>query len=404
MTNGTRHARLLTACLFAGLTCPPLQFASRNIREHTIVIARPSYDYQPTIIKEPVPARTKDRKKGQDGTGETRYRMWWCGGGVEGDYVMYAEAAALNGPWSAARAVFKPTGRKTDFDGVHTCDPSIVRADGAYYMFYGGWNNVAWDKPGGRITEIGVAKSTDGFTWTRLNGGRAIITATRGIGHPDFASLPNKYGAGQPSVTVLNGLFYLIYTDTTGLGGHPANGSGVYVLRSADPTFQANVEELIAPGRFAPRTAENHTTYPLIQTFGVDWQFVDLTRSFAIAISSADPAGHPVTNVVMFDESLATRQGSIDIAGAWREGPGIVSRPDKHAVTSSACVLVPFDIIRAYGEEGVTTWDLAHVGADWDTGLPCGCATRASDLRRGGRTQEDRRDVRHDLRIRIPGR
>src|SRR5262249_36541123 len=58
----------------------------------------------------------------------------------------------------------------------------------------------------------------------------------------------------------------------------------------------------------------------------------------------------------------------------WREGPGIVSRPDKHAVPSGSCGVVPVDVMHATGDlDDERTWDLAHVGADLPTGLGCDC-------------------------------
>src|SRR5262249_23061682 len=151
-----------------------------------------------------------------------------------------------DGPWHKRGSttpntfddVFGPTGNVADFDGTHTCDPSVVRVDGTYYMFYGG---IAEHTPTPTWTRIGLAQSDDGLHWTRLHGGKPIIDAAR---DPYAANLPNKYGTGQPSVIYLDGKFVLIRTDTSGVGGNQGNGAGQYVLRSADPTFQTGVEEL----------------------------------------------------------------------------------------------------------------------------------------------------------------
>src|SRR5262249_22045323 len=109
-----------------------------------------TYDYSPSVM--------------QDGP----YRMWWCCG-LGGDHVCYAEADSLDGPWHARGSVaansfndvFGPTHSAATFDGTHTCDPSVIRVDGNYYMYYGGLTeNVpqSW-------TRIGVAHSADGVTW-----------------------------------------------------------------------------------------------------------------------------------------------------------------------------------------------------------------------------------------------
>jgi hypothetical protein len=354
---------LLAASIFAtvpeqvlGQSCP-WGVTAQSPRSDVVVLNHSWYDYEPTIML--------------DG----KYRMWWCGStGVGGDKILYAEATAMNGPWSSPVAVFQPTGNSANFDGVHTCDPSVIRVRGTYYLYYGGWNDISYPNPGAKIGEIGVATSTDGLNWTRLNGGQSIVRPARNIGDPNFASLPNKYGAGQPSITYLNGLFYLVYTDTTGYGGNQSTGQGVYVLRSSDPTFQSGVEELVGAGAFAVRTPANHTSYPLITTFAVDWQFVDMTGSFAVAESRGNSVGTNITRIYLYDQNLTAVQSQLDVPGDWHSGPGLVSRPDKHAVPSTQCGIVPFDVFKATGPADPLQWELAHAGVDWNTGLSCSCS------------------------------
>jgi hypothetical protein len=341
-----------------GQTCPVPGFTTQSARPHNVVVPHSWYDYEPTIMK--------------DG----KYRMWWCGStGVGGDVILYSEADNMDGPWSSPVSTFQPTGNSADFDSVHVCDPSVIRVAGTYYMYYGGWNNISYPDPGARTAETGVATSVDGRNWTRLNGGQPIIRPARGVTDPAFPSLPVKYGAGQPSVTYLNGLFYLVYTDTTGVGGNAYGGLGVYVLRSSDPTFQNNVEELVGPGTFATRTPSNHTTYPFMLAWAVDWQYVDMTDEFAIAESGVDTSGNQMIRVHLFTQTLSGKTGEVDIPGGWQDGPGIVSRPDKHAVPSTQCGVVPFDVFKATGPANDPyQWDIAHAGVDWNTGLPCTCS------------------------------
>ncbi len=319
-----------------------------------VVLSHVSYDYAPTVMHDGV------------------YRMWWCGG-IAGDHILYAEATALNGPWhghastKAYDDVFQPTGDATGFDGEQTCDPSIVRTDGVYYMYYGG---LAKRGAPLRTTQIGVARSDDGYSWTRLNGGAPILTTVR-----DYKTVKNGYGAGQPSAIFKDGKFWLLYTDTTGLGGNQGNGAGQYVLRSADPTFQTGVEELTATG-FLPRTAANHTGYSLLEAFSVDWQYADSIDAFVVA-------SHPssgLTKVTLFDgTTLKELPGSaIQAAGHWRDGPGIVSRPDKHALPgpNGSCNTIPFDFMTGMSTaadfKGPTnTWDLTHSGLDLVVNRAC---------------------------------
>jgi hypothetical protein len=292
-----------------------------------VVMNTPNYDYVPSIMLDGV------------------YRMWWCGHDnnlPNGDHIFYAEAQQPEGPWynpdtrvaGSYKVVFQPSGIMNSFDGDHTCDPSVIRVNGTYYMYYGGLV-TAESTPSLFITAIGVAQSPDGINWTRLNGGQPIVRAER----PEMMG----YGAGQPSVTYLDGYFYLISTDTTGMD-RDANGGGVYVMRSRDPVFQTGVEYLTAAG-FAASGSVSRTSFKLLNTFSVDWQFVDMLDSFAIAVSY----GGDQTAVFFFDRTL-TRQTfePVFMAGHWGDGPGIISRPDKHGLPSTEVGKVPLRIIRAF--------------------------------------------------------
>ncbi|BCS31506.2 beta-xylosidase [Luteitalea sp. TBR-22] len=325
----------------------------------------PNYEYVPSIM--------------QDGV----YRMWFCQGNYGpagqyyGDRISLSTATSLSGPWSAATAVFLPSGGSaSNFDYFHVCDPSVVRVNGVYYMYYGGHNNIPYGQPGHRTTAIGVATSTNGTSWTRMNGGAPIITAFLDENNPGYAAEPNKYGAGQPSVVFLDGYFYLAYTDTTGFDSNPVNGAGIYVLRSTDPTFQSGVEELTSAG-FETRTALTWTRHSIIEAFSVDIQFSDMVDGFAI-VDVTSPGGIKHMRVSFFNRAMTSHLvtsplSEIYIAGDWSEGPGIVSRPDKHSVPSATnCDRIPIDIIRSVG---ASVFDgLAHVGVDINTGLSCSCA------------------------------
>ena len=330
-------------------SCPAPVIAATGARgSNAPVYVRTSYDYVPTVMLDGV------------------YRMWWCGG-IAGDYVLYAEASSLDGPWHAHGSsvtgshdvAFQPTGNPADFDGVHTCDPSVVRVDGTYYLYYGGLGGA------GSIgtTAIGVATSADGYHFSRLNGGRAIVQPAR-----DYHTVPNQYGAGQPSVAYVDGYYYLTFTDSTGRGANPVNGAGQFVLRSQDPVFQSGVEELTATG-FTPYSAATHTQHSLTEAFSVDWQYVDTIDAFAMAVDGASG----VTQIRLFDRALLHQTAMIEVPGNWTEGPGIVSRPDKHAVPSISCGTVPIDLMRSVGPGGPDTWDLAHDGIDMSTGQRCDC-------------------------------
>lgn len=331
-----------------GASCAPALATVAPRGGDAPVLVRDSYDYVPSVMHDGV------------------YRMWWCGG-VAGDFILHAEADRLDGPWHARGSdepgtfdvALQPTGAPGAFDGTHVCDPSVVRVDGVYYMYYGGYPTE--DGPDS-ATSIGVARSDDGLSWDRLHGGQPIVTPARAP-----STVSNRYGAGQPTVVHLDGLFYLSFTDTTGLDVD-GNGGGQFVLRSPDPTFQSEVEELLDDG-FAPYAPASHTTFALVHSVSVDWQYVDAIDAFAIAI---DGIGGQ-TEVRFFDRDLRIDLGSLSIAGTWTEGPGLVSRPDRHAIPSTTCGVVALDVVRSVGGADTGTWELAHVGADLDSGLTCAC-------------------------------
>ncbi len=83
-----------------------------------------------------------------------------------------------------------------------------------------------------------------------------------------------------------------------------------------------------------------------------------------------------VTVLRLFDRSLVPLAGAaIEIPGNWSEGPGLVSRPDKHAIPGVSCDTLPFDVmtaISAVAGSPVDTWNLAHDGADLIVNRSCG--------------------------------
>src|SRR5262249_2734929 len=142
-----------------------------------------------------------------------------------------------------------------------------------------------------RTTRIGVAHSKDGIHFQRMNGGHAIIGPSGPLGD-------HHYGAGQPTVTYVDGYFTLLYTDTTGQD-IDGNGGGQFVVRSHDPVFTTGVQVLSATG-FVARTAANATAHSLIHAFSTDWQFVDALDQWAVAVD----AGAGKTRIHLFDRAL----------------------------------------------------------------------------------------------------
>jgi hypothetical protein len=149
--------------LLLALALASAQYTLQNLRGVFGVLN--DYNYAPTLL--------------YDGN----YRAWWCAGGQdhEGDTVYYFESSALDSGWQTRTGqpyqyVFRSTGDPNTFDAVHTCDPSILRVNGAYYLYYGGNCDrlVISNCPGNPnyTTMIRVAQSSDdGITWTRMNNG-----------------------------------------------------------------------------------------------------------------------------------------------------------------------------------------------------------------------------------------
>ncbi|MBB5152772.1 beta-xylosidase [Saccharopolyspora phatthalungensis] len=303
------------------------------------------YNYGPTVLLE-------------DG----QYRAWWCsqlpGIGPPGDDILQAASGSPDGPFTAAGgapAVPVFAGRPGGFDGMHTCDPSVLKVDGRYYLYYTG---AAEDHAHGNA--IGVASSPDGFAWRREAGGAPIVTASGEV------SRENVYGAGQPSALYLDGWFYLMFTDTTASGAG-RNGAGQFVIRARNAELTDHQQVLTENG-FAPGGAQRSRS--VADAFSADWMWVPALNAFAIAHQTA--AG---TTITFWDRDFTRHPyESVVVPGPWREGPGLVRRPDGSATVSTVdpCGTVPVDVFRATVAFPSPT-DIRHFGID-ATGVD-GCAT-----------------------------
>ncbi|WP_024873689.1 family 43 glycosylhydrolase [Saccharomonospora piscinae] len=323
---------------------PPAALAVDDPRGGERVVARGGadapYNYGPTLLVE-------------DGT----VRMWWCSqygsAAPAGDDILYAEARSVSGPFTGPgggipRAVL--SGDPGGFDAVHTCDPSVIRVDGTYYLYYTG---AAGDHAHGNA--IGVATSTDGVNWTRAAEGPVVTAA-----HDDHRD--NTYGTGQPAAVHLDGWFYLMFTDTTG-GAAGWNGAGQFLLRSTDPTFARDVEALGEGGFEAVAGTAAPRTRSLVDAFSADLMWVDAMDAFAIAHQTAEGTGLTFWNRTF----TASPYRPVTIPSEWEEGPGLVRQPDGHAPTSprDVCGRVPFDVVQAtvIGAANAPT-GLRHYGLD----------------------------------------
>lgn len=297
------------------------------------------------------------------------YRMWWCGG-LSGDHILYAESRTLAGPFHSRTSLLPNSfdialaprrGIQHAFDHTHVCDPSVIKVGRTWYLYYGAAN----EREPGAPTRIGLATSRDGVTWKRVNDGQPIISP---VG--DTRTVPNGYGAGQPSIAHVGGWFHLIYTDTTGRGGNPGNGAGQYVLRSHDPRFQTGVEELQSSG-FTPYTEHRHTTHSLLEAFGTDWQWSPALRAFVLSESFTSPGGTKAVRIHFFSADLrSTLPGSpVILKATWSEGTGLVGGLDRRLPDPVAGVQ-QLELVRPLGALDPSTWRLYPVVARTTVSLP----------------------------------
>ena len=318
------------------------------------LLQRERYDYAPSVLF--------DAEEGL-------YRMWWCGG-LAGDHILYAESSSLSGPFHSRRSTRPNTydvalapvrSPRNAFDASHTCDPSVMKIGRDWYLYYGGAN----DREAGSPTRIGLATSRDGVTWRRANNGLPIVSPVR-----DVRTVANGYGAGQPSITHVDGMFHLVYTDTTGYGGNQGNGAGQYVLRSRDPLFREGVEEL-GPRGFAPSTARRHTRHSLLEAFSTDWQFSPALDAFVLAESFTSPGGTRVVKAHFLNHALtAELPGSPTIVRAtWREGTALVGGLDRRLPDPVGGVQ-ELQVVRPLGDGSPFTWRLYPVVAQTPVRLP----------------------------------
>jgi hypothetical protein len=124
--------------------------------------------------------------------------IWYCGtprGGLPGK--IYRSTAAVSDPftWSAGVEVFSRSAELWENLGNRL--DCILYESGTYYMYYSG-------KTAGGLSNIGLATSLDGITWTRQNGGNPILTPTA----PDIS-------VSQAAVLHEGSNWYMYYSHAT---------------------------------------------------------------------------------------------------------------------------------------------------------------------------------------------
>ncbi len=332
-----------------------LPLAQQTVTDR-LVLHRQSYNYAPAVIRD----------------GRT-FHLYWCGG-VAGDFILHAQASSPEGPWHAAEnpapasfdVALSPTKSPARFDGLHTCDPNVVKVGSTFFLYYSG------EAADGALTAIGVAASPDGVRFERLNGGTPIVTAA--MSNPGYAAAHLTYGAGQPAAVFVPPYVYLAFSDSTGAGVNKGNGAGQFALRSKDPTFGSGIEELTASG-WQKREPGRHTAdYSFLESFGLDWSF---DRPSGLVIVATDrTAGH--VTLLALDPKTLTTLGSGDLALDWKEGPAILAEADKSTAPRQTCGQLPVTVLAAEGASADPfTWhDIGYSRGDISLAGLCGRAPK----------------------------
>jgi hypothetical protein len=290
---------------------------------------------------------------------DNTYHVFFCSGGnifPAWDYIRYVESTDGGQTWSTPVDMLHATA----FNGMDlsACDPSVVYFQGFYYMFYGSAITTA---PNVFQTVIQVARSTDltgpYLTYTQRSTWEDTPDDPQVIIKPLLTRTqqPSGYGAGQPSVVVLNGKLLMWYTDDSLDAGPPGDFRAfrLYMIESSDgvtwipdPNRQTNIEGQDSPdikydsssNRFVATWVFNmfSTSPSLVRAFssdGLTWtsqetvipagSFPPFTNN---AGATADEMGHlvPSSAIVGFGRPYSQTDidnGKFDLDGVFLDAP-----------------------------------------------------------------------------------
>ena len=195
----------------------------------------------------------------------------------EWDYIFYRHSPDGGKNWTSEKSVLAPTPDSADF--YSCCDPAIIRFGDYYYLAYtstvaeGGIDNNVF---------ISRSKNPDG-PFEKWNGNgwggkpKAIIS---------YTGDPKTYGAGEPSMVVINNKLYVYYTwrdgelNQTRISVADANNEnwpatleykGIAIDHISGDTDSADVKFIEDYGKFiAVSTASRFTTDSYIKVYMSD--------------------------------------------------------------------------------------------------------------------------------------
>jgi hypothetical protein len=307
---------------------------------HKIIVRPNKYDYVPSVIAD-----------------AATYRIWWSGAEKAGlgDIIFYTSVGRRNLDTAGAEALYllcpsfqTQVTKYTLFDGLHTCDPSVLRIDGGFYMYYGGLSERKRPENSLRVmTKLGVALSSDGLSWRRTNNGLPIMEP-RAIASDQAGS----YGLGQPSAVHLDSFFYIFFTDTLG-----PDGNGIYLVRSKDPLLKVGLEFWSPPGFKCPEQKDRKDAVRLLKGASVDAAYIDEWNLFMVVFRKSPG----FMQGVFFDRDFGRRISQIEIPMEWTEGPGLARDGNGWLVADHLPDgSLSFHLFRSVGEKNKpTSWDVA---------------------------------------------
>lgn len=295
------------------------------------------------------------------------YKMWFCGS--PNDTIYYTTSPTVGGPWSTPTAVLSQ-GAAGKFDSILTCDPSVVKVNGTFYLYYGG-SPFATTPPNGQwgTQGVGLATSTDGVNFQRANNGDAVRTPAKQS--PRSGCAFNSYGAGQPSALYKDGLFYLLYEDTSAAASTCASSNGMFLIRSSDPTFQSGTQDWNGSGWVGDGPSTKAGAQFGIGYVSADWMYSDVLGRFIVALNGN--GGSHNTEMRLYNPDFSISKPDVEnlpLGYSWSEGPGLARTPDGHAPANPNGVRnVPIDEFYSTGSIGSTTQsNIVTSGADMGAG------------------------------------
>ncbi len=128
-----------------------------------------------------------------------RFYYWYqAGGGPDGGAPRIGLALSADGErWQKQPAPVLETGPRGSWDERGVADPYVIRAGGAFYLFYLGQDRA-------RRQRLGVARSGDGLNWVKLRSNPVLELGDAG----SF----DENGLGEPAVFLSHGWYWMLYT------------------------------------------------------------------------------------------------------------------------------------------------------------------------------------------------